>query len=99
MSNISTRNVLRMWWDTNPALVGYADTLQQAEAAERSLLDSTPFRGTPRQMVEEIERVRRVTGGAFVRFIIQTASGRSVSTQEVHDVVNEAECRRVFRGR
>lgn len=94
MTNISRRNVLRMWWSTDPALVGYPDSAAQRDRAFALLLSSTPFRGTPRQIVTEIERVRRNIGSAYCRFEFRTADGRSVSRDEIHDLFIETEPRR-----
>jgi hypothetical protein len=95
MTRITTRNILRLWWDTAPALVGYPDYPGQQQEKLAELLASTPFCGTARQVLEEIARVRRNVGqGAYIRFEIRTANGAYVDINQVSDVVAAADCRR-----
>lgn len=99
MTKITTRNVIRMWWSTNPYLVGYAETKQRAEEALERLMESTPFRGTVRQVVAEIAQVKRNIGSAFCHFELRTADGRAVSRDDLDDCINNAayysrDCRR-----
>jgi len=90
----SSRSILRMWWTTAPALVGYPDTPSQRADAEASLLATTPFRGTPRAVLAEVEKVQRNVGqGVFLAVYLRTAAGATVSMDDVRSVVFESDFR------
>lgn len=97
MTAITTRNILRMWHSTNPDLVGYAGSRAAAEYALARLLASAPFRGTPRQLVAEIARVRRESAGALCHFTVRTANGREVSIDEIYELIDQPRYRSAYR--
>jgi hypothetical protein len=92
MTNITARNVLRLYWSTSPALVGYPQSREQMLEARAGLLAGKPaFRGSARRVLDEMQRVRQSLGGTFVSFFIQAADGRDVDVGELREVVWNAD--------
>lgn len=89
MTNINTRSIILMWWSTDPKHFGGLPVQRDQAVAE--LLESTPFRGTPRQVITEIERIRRNIGSAYCRFEFRTVKRHTVTKEALHDLFTEAE--------
>ena len=88
--NLTTRSRIALRWSTAPRHVGYAHAHEVNDLA-----DAMPrFVGTPRQIIAEMEDVRRNVGQGTFLATHMTNNGRIVTMDEVRAVLAEAEYRK-----
>jgi hypothetical protein len=90
---LSMRSRLALRWSTEPRNVGYPRPGQEPDIDTKAV----DFRGTPRQVVAEIDSVRRRIGpSVFVAFHV-SCRGEQVDLFEVTDLVAYADMHAEFR--
>lgn len=87
MKKLNKRSILECRWSTSPALVGYADTPEQGKRAVASFLATRPdFTGTPRQINQEINRIRENLGTTLSRFDVRLKTGEVFQLRELNEL-------------
>ena len=87
---LTTRSRIALRWSTAPRHVGYAAQHETNDIPEQAI----DFVGTPRQIIEEMDRIRCNIGqGAFLATHL-TNNGRVIEMSEIREIIDEAECRK-----
>lgn len=87
---LTTRSRIALRWSTAPRHVGYAAAHETNDIDQKTV----DFAGTPRQIVEEMARIRRNVGQGTFLATYMTHCGRVVGMDEIREILDEAEYRK-----
>ena len=90
---LTTRSRIALRWSTAPRHVGYAAPHETNDLREQAV----DFSGTPRQIIEELDRIRHNIGQGTFLATHMTNNGREVEMSEIREVMDDAEYRKFGR--